>query len=258
MKTFHVYIGYDEREAAAYRVCVQSLVRRSPSCVIPHPLIKSDLSDAGIYRRKEEPGYDPGVRIDSFDHRPFSTDFTFTRFLVPELHREGWALFCDSDILFLDGVDEVFDLADPKYAVMCVKHNHEPTEKQKMDGQPQTNYPRKNWSSFVLWNCSHPAHDILKAGAANVWSGRDLHAFKWLKDEEIGELPEAWNWLEGWSGPEICPKAVHYTRGGPWFPQWQGVHHADLWNWENSLQDLQHRDFDFVKKMQQPKLVSSR
>lgn len=246
-KVHHAYIGFDEREASAYRVCVQSIVRRSTDCVVPHALIKSDLLKSGVYHRKEEPGYDPGVRIDAFDHRPFSTDFTFTRFLVPALHKEGWALFCDPDILFLEDVAEVFAMADDKYAVMCVKHDHVPTEKHKMDGVPQTLYPRKNWSSFVLWNCSHPAHDILKAGAANVWSGRDLHGFRWLKDEEIGALPEEWNWLEGWSSPDILPKAVHYTRGGPWFTQWKGVRHADLWDWENSLHQLQQRDLWFRK-----------
>ena len=81
-----------------------------------------------------------------------STEFTFTRFLVPALaNYKGWALFCDSDIVFLKDVKELFDQAEDKYAVMCVQHDYTPKPGIKMDGQKQTLYPRKNWSSMVLY-----------------------------------------------------------------------------------------------------------
>jgi hypothetical protein len=47
-------------------------------------------------------------------------------------------------------------------------------------------------------------------------------------------LPVEWNWLEGWNEtPEQgTPKAVHFTRGGPWFENWQHVTYGDLWHRE--------------------------
>jgi len=125
----------------------------------------------------------------------------------------------------------LFDLADDKYAVMVVKHQHVPTEQEKMDGQKQTKYYRKNWSSLILWNCGHPANAALTPDAVNRETGSFLHRFSWLKDEEIGALPETWNWLEGWSTKPASghPSVVHYTRGGPWFDEWKDVDYADLW-----------------------------
>lgn len=146
---------------------------------------------------------------------------------------EGWALFCDCDFLFRADLAELWALRDDKFAVMCVKHVHVPSEQQKMDGAFQTKYARKNWSSFVLWNCAHPSNMRLTVDAVNTEPGQWLHAFDWLTDEEIGELPTAWNWLEGSSEPSIDPKAVHFTRGGPWFPDWQTVAYAEEWRAEH-------------------------
>ena len=65
----------------------------------------------------------------------------------------------------------------------------------------------------------------------NNESGAFLHQFKWCKDEEIGSLDERWNWLEGWTSGhnDKKPFAVHYTRGGPWFSEWQDVEFANEW-----------------------------
>lgn len=258
MKVLDVYIGFDSREPEPYRVCAQSVVRRSKECVVTHPLRLNDLRRERKFFRTTEPGNDDKAVIDSFDRRPLSTEFAFSRFLVPHLHDDGWALFCDPDILFLEDVAEVFALADPQYAVMCVKHDHAPPETKKMDGVPQTRYPRKNWSSFVLWNCSHPAHNILKAGAPNVWTGRQLHTFSWLTDEQIGSLPPEWNWIEGSSDPGLLPKAVHYTAGGPWFPECRGVKYADLWNYENNRGTDLQRDYEWRRRHETNKMASAR
>ena len=100
-----------------------------------------------------------------------------------------------------------------------------------MDGQKQTIYPRKNWSSFILYNCSHPSTKKLTVDTVNNETGAYLHQFKWCKDEEIGSLDERWNFLEGWTSShnKSNPYAVHYTRGGPWFSEWQDVEYADEW-----------------------------
>lgn len=228
-----VYIGYDEREDAAYRVCRYSISRHSSLPVYHMPLDQRTLRYTGLFDR---PAWVDGkTRIDGRDGKPFSTDFSFTRFLVPMLAQyRGWALFCDCDFLFTRDIAELFALAEPDKAVMVVKHEHVPVEREKMDGIPQTVYRRKNWSSLVLWNCEHPSNKRLTVESVNRQPGSWLHAFEWLKDDEIGALPLSWNWLSGVSEPtDPTPAAIHYTLGGPWFPDWQRVPYADLWREES-------------------------
>jgi lipopolysaccharide biosynthesis glycosyltransferase len=215
---FPVYVGFDPRESIAYDVCRHSILSRTRAPVTVAPLVQKDLRERKLYSRTGDP--------------LASTEFTYTRFLVPALsHYSGWALYCDCDFLWLADIAALMALADERYAAMCVHHDHRPTEAMKMDGRVQTLYPRKNWSSLILWNCAHPSNAALTPEVVNRETGSFLHRFSWLKDEEIGALPETWNWLEGWSakpagGP---PNVVHYTRGGPWFDEWKGVDFADLW-----------------------------
>jgi hypothetical protein len=113
---------------------------------------------------------------------------------------------------------------------MCVKHDYVPRNAVKMDGQKQVSYPRKNWSSCILWNCGHPSNKALTKDIVSEESGAFLHRFQFLKDEEIGELPLEWNWLEGeYDKPETPPAVIHFTNGGPWFENWQDVDYAELW-----------------------------
>ena len=215
---FPVYVGWDSREDIAYRVCRHSILKRSSVPVAVEPIIQSELRDRGLYTRPVDP--------------LASTEFTYTRFFVPYLMGyRGWALFCDCDFLFLADIADLFDLVDDRYAVMCVHHDHQPRENWKMDGAVQTVYPRKNWSSLVLYNCSHPKNRVLTPELVNRETGSFLHRFQWLDDADIGAVPETWNWLEGWSEkPETGhPNAVHYTRGGPWFDAWRYVDYASLW-----------------------------
>ena len=224
-----IYIGYDEREHDAYEVCRASLLEHA-SC--PLHIVKLDqaaLRRAGWYRRQwRQEGKD---RIDMGDLKPFSTDFAFTRFLVPALSLyQGWALFCDCDFLFTGDVAKLFEFADNRYAVMCVKHEHEGDEGTKMGGVTQGRYYRKNWSSLVLWNCGHSATEMLSGYIVNEWGGRWLHAFSWLGDDQIGALPHEWNWLAGvdpmyWE----TPKGVHFTLGTPNIPGCEATPYAALW-----------------------------
>ena len=221
--TFPVYVGYDRREDIAYQVCCHSLNRNASVPLDIRPLIQDGLRANGLYTR----GVDPLA----------STDFTYTRFFVPYLAGyRGWAVFCDCDFLWLSDIADLIAAADDRYAAMCVHHDHRPTEKSKMDGQQQTLYPRKNWSSLILFNCGHPANRALTPELANSESGKYLHRFGWLDDDLIGALPETWNWLEGWSEKpgNGTPSAIHYTRGGPWFEDWKDVDYAEQWLREES------------------------
>lgn len=223
-----ILIGYDSRERAAYDVCVQSLLDHASIPLAIEPLDERLLRHAGLYRR--EWTYEDGQYYDTRDRKPFSTWFSFTRFLVPALCQwRGVALFCDCDFLWRSDVAELFALHDPSFAVQVVKHDHRPEETVKMEGQVQTKYLRKNWSSLVLWNCGHPSNLMLTPHKVSLERGQWLHAMSWTEPHEIGSLPEAWNWLEGTSSLAIDPKAVHMTRGGPWMPAWQDVAYASEW-----------------------------
>jgi lipopolysaccharide biosynthesis glycosyltransferase len=136
----------------------------------------------------------------------------------------------DSDVVALADIHELFECADPRKAVMVVKHEHKVEDcSMKMDGRLQTMYRRKNWSSVMLFNCDHPANDCLTYGMLNGVPGRDLHAFYWLEDELIGELPPEWNWLVGVQPKPERPKLAHFTLGGPWFPNWKAAEHDEIW-----------------------------
>ncbi len=215
------YIGYDSKEDIAYRVCKHSLLKNAKINVNVLSLKLDELVAKNLYTRNIDP--------------LASTEFTYSRFLVPHLAKyKGWAVFCDCDFIFFHDVGELINNLDPNKAVYCVQHDYTPKEKHKMDGQKQTIYPRKNWSSFIVYNCSHPSTMQLTIERVNSETGAYLHQFKWCKDNEIGSLDERWNWLEGWTSSHnnSKPYAVHYTRGGPWFSEWQDVEFADEWNKE--------------------------
>lgn len=227
-KPLTVYVGYDQRERRAYEVAAASLERHASLPVRVVPLDQVRLRARGLYSRQWYPD-DAGRPRDAIDHRPFSTEFAFTRFLVPLLHQVGAALFVDCDVLFRRDVVELLDLFDPRYAAQVVKHDHVPRNAVKMDGQAQEVYERKNWSSVVLWNADHHGNDRLTLECVNRRHGGWLHGFRWLADEEIGGLPFEWNWLEGASHPLEDPALVHFTNGGPWFPGYGDVAFADEW-----------------------------
>ena len=212
-----IYVGYDSRENLAYEVCKYSIHKHNPDIEVI-PLKLDTMRELGIYTREVD--------------KKASTEFTFSRFFVPYLmDYQGWALFVDCDFLFLSDPEELFDMADKNYAVQVVKHDYKPKNKTKMDGQVQEVYPRKNWSSCVLWNCSHPMNIRLDLKHLNTENGMWHHRFMWLDDAEIGEIPHHWNYLTDWyKEPEDGkPKALHYTEGGPWFKHMENCEYAEKW-----------------------------
>lgn len=233
--TRSVWIGFDPRESDAFAVARQSLRRKT---IEPYPvkgIILDDVRAAGLYTRPTSRDRE-GRLFDEISGFPMATEFAISRFLTPLLakslfgERATWALFMDSDVLIRRDLKELFDLADPRYAVMCVKHNHVPTENHKMDGQAQLRYLRKNWSSVMLFNCQHPSNQKLNVDLVNTVPGRDLHAFTWLQDEEIGSLPTDWNFLVGHhDSAGANPGLVHFTEGVPSMPGYSEQPFADEW-----------------------------
>ena len=220
MKDRKIYIGYDSKEPIASEICEFSLNKNSSKPVKINHIKLNEVKNKNIYWRETD--------------KLGSTEFTFTRFLVPFLQNyNGWALFCDSDFLWLEDVNELFSIADDKYAIMCVHHDYKPKNTKKKLLSSQQIYPRKNWSSLVLWNCSHPSNKKVTPDLVNTETGKFMHRFGWLKDEEIGAISHEWNWLIGWyKEPEDGkPKALHYTEGGPWLgSDFQKKEYAEEWN----------------------------
>jgi lipopolysaccharide biosynthesis glycosyltransferase len=224
-----IYIGYDPREHDYVRVLDKSIRMHTSNTYNIVPIVQSEVRRAGLYWRSPNIDKD-GNRVDTFDGKPFSTEFSFTRFLVPFLNQmSGLALFMDADMFVTGDITEIFDVygSDKDKAISCVQHMHEPSEKTKMDGKVQTIYYRKNWSSFVLWNCDHPWMKELTIADVNVRHGGWLHSFEWMDIYPIGDIDEEWNWLDGTSPEDLPPKNIHFTTGGPIYPEWKGKRDID-------------------------------
>lgn len=205
-----LFVGYDSREAVAYHTFCHSVIERSSAPISITPLALRNLSD-----------YTEG-------HTDGSNDFIYSRFLVPYLcNFSGWAVFADGDMLCLSDIAELWDLRDPTKAVQVVQHDYQTCEKTKYLGAKNEDYPRKNWSSVIIWNCNHPANRVLTPEFVAGQTGAFLHRFGWVEDFSIGELPVDWNWL-AIEYPELkrhMPKLVHYTLGTPCF---EGYHNRDF------------------------------
>lgn len=219
--TIPVYVGYDSREDIAYQVCKHSIIRREPGAIVK-PLKQKEMRESGLYTRE----------IDKLA----STEFTFTRFFIPHLQNyQGWAVFCDCDFLWTVPTTDLKQYCDPDKAVVVVQHDYTPAEGMKMDGKQQHIYPRKNWSSMILWNCAHPKNKVLTPELLNKETGAFLHRFQWLNDEDIGSLPHHYNWLVDWykEPQDGTPKIYHWTEGGPWFvDNYFDCEYADVWKKE--------------------------
>ncbi len=210
-----IFIGYDPREAVAFHVLSHSIHTRASEPVEIFPLMLSQLR--AIFTRETHPLQ--------------STEFSFSRFLVPYLSEySGWSLFCDCDMLMLDDVSNLWQLRDERYAVQVIKHEHKPEEAKKFLGKPQSRYEKKNWSSVILFN--NAKCNALTADYVNTATGLELHQFKWLGDDSlVGELPRRWNHLVDYD-PTVQPddvSLIHFTEGGPYFEDYKSCSYAHLW-----------------------------
>ena len=212
-----IFVGYDAREDEAWEVCRYSILKHCPEAIV-RPIIQQELRKKKIYTRKKDNA---------------STEFSLTRFLVPYLvDYSGWALFIDCDMLFTDSVEKLFKLINPIYAVQVVKHNHQPMEIIKMDGQEQTLYPKKNWSSVMLFNCGHNKNKNLTPEVVSSVQPKFLHRFEWLDEKDVGELPLEYNFLVEYykmypNG--ILPKNIHFTNGMPFMSGYEDCDYSDIW-----------------------------
>ena len=124
-------------------------------------------------------------------------------------------------------ITQLFKLADPTKAVMVVKHDYIPSTQLKYLNTKQYLYPRKNWSSLILFN-NELCHELTPNYINNA-PAMDLHQFKWVDDDSIGELPNEWNHLVGENEPNPNAKNIHWTLGGPYFKECYKVEYSEEW-----------------------------
>jgi hypothetical protein len=182
-----VFIGYDPRQTISFTVLVHSLIQQASAPLAITPLVRETLPVT----------------------RQGLTPFSYSRFLVPYLTGyRGWALFLDVDMLARADIACLFDLADPRHAVMVVKSRL-----------------RFEWASVMLFNCGHPDNRTLTP----AWLDRVSapHQIAWT--EAVGELAPEWNHLVGYDRPEPDAKLVHFTQGVPCFPETAASEHGSAW-----------------------------
>ena len=207
-----IYIGYDPRETIAYHVCVQSIIINTLKSFSIQPLVREAISN---YVENKFDG---------------SNAFIYSRFLVPYLNEyRGWALFIDGDMICQDDLSKLFEGLDKEKAVYVVKHNYKTKAAKKYLNNDNVDYPRKNWSSVIVWNCGHKDNSVLTPDYINNSTGSHLHRFGWLSDNFIGELSPTWNWLVDEYEENRDASILHYTLGTPCFKDYQYSDCADIW-----------------------------
>lgn len=210
-----IFVGYDPREAIAFHTCVNSIIRHATQPVAIHPVALNLFKDY------------------TETHTDGSNHFIYTRFLVPYLmHWQGWAIFIDGDMIVRDDIIKLWNQRESDKDVMVVKHDYKTRMPVKYLGAKNEDYPRKNWSSVILWNCSSFPNRRLTPEFVQQSTGSFLHRFSWIDDQRIGELPPEWNWLPDEYGPNPDAKLLHYTLGTPCFHEFADTPQADEWHRE--------------------------
>jgi lipopolysaccharide biosynthesis glycosyltransferase len=223
-----VFVGYDPREAIAYHVCANSIIRHAsqPVSIIPLAL--------NLFRDYTE------------THTDGSNQFIYSRFLVPHLmNYTGHAIFIDGDMIVRGDIAELWNLRNAAQDAQVVKHDYQTRMSEKYLGAKNENYPRKNWSSVILWNCNSFPNRRLTPEFVQRATGAELHRFSWIDDERIGALPPEWNWLPDEYGPNTDAKLLHYTLGTPCFHEFATTPQGGEWHQERILTEYcQQRDIE--------------
>jgi lipopolysaccharide biosynthesis glycosyltransferase len=222
MKPIPIFVGYDPREAIAYHTCVNSIIRHASKPVAIIPLALNLFTDY------------------TETHTDGSNQFIYSRFLVPHLMEyTGHAIFIDGDMIVRSDIAELWALRNPGLDVQVVKHDYKTKMPVKYLGAKNEDYPRKNWSSVILWNCNSFPNRALTPKFVQRATGSELHRFSWIDDDRVGALPPEWNWLDIEYEPNPNAKLVHYTLGTPCF-----VEFADKGSFANEWhQERIHTDY---------------
>jgi lipopolysaccharide biosynthesis glycosyltransferase len=212
----HVVVGYDPREALAFHVCCDSIIRNATGPVSITPLALNTLRP--LYDEKHDDG---------------SNAFIYSRFLTPYLMRyTGEAVFVDGDMVVRGDITQL-----PKYlgtydAIAVVPHEYRTKHPVKYLNQRNDDYPKKNWSSVMVFRCSHFHCRKLTPEKVEKSTGAYLHRMGWT--DRIGFLPEEWNRLVLEQSVKGNEQLLHYTIGTPC---WKEYAENDAKEWHHALLD---------------------
>jgi len=209
-----IFVGFDGKvEPVAYHTFCQSIIEKSSIPVSFTPLALNTLSE---YKETHTDG---------------SNAFIYSRFLVPYLcDFKGMALFVDGDMICRTDIAEILWEHDQDEALKVVKHYYQTKHPVKYLGAKNEDYPKKNWSSVMLWNCGHHLNKQLTPQFVMDKPGKYLHRFEWLKHEDqVGKLDDTWNWLETEYEYNPDAKLVHHTLGTPCFKDYQSTDYSQEW-----------------------------
>jgi len=207
-----IVVGYDSDETIAYHVFCQSIIEKT---TLPVEFLPLSINSLNVYEEKHTDG---------------SNKFIYSRFLTPYLMNfKGWAIYADGDMVCNSDIKELWSQKDKRKAVQVVKHDYKTIAKTKYLGKKNEDYPRKNWSSLILWNCEHPSNKLLIPEFIESQPGSYLHRFEWLDDTLVGELPNDWNWLALEYPDNNLAKIIHYTLGTPCFKNYSAGKMAIYW-----------------------------
>ncbi len=227
MKPIPIFVGYDPREAIAYHTCVNSIIRHASKPVSIIPLALNLFEDY------------------TETHTDGSNQFIYSRFLVPHLMGyTGHAIFIDGDMIVRGDIVELWNMRGLDKDVQVVKHNYQTRMPVKYLGSKNEDYPRKNWSSVILWNCASFPNRKLTPEFVQKSTGSFLHRFSWIEDGRIGELPKEWNWLPDEYGPNPDAKLLHYTLGTPCFHEFAATPQGEEWHRERILTEYCQQRMD--------------
>jgi len=216
-----IYVGYDSRFPLAYEACERSIKKFAPNVVVK-ALKKDELQANNLYQREDE--------------NESSTEFTYLRFLVPYLEGyHGHAIYCDSTMMWRADPREMTKHINSHQAAAVVQHNFTSCPSDtKLGDLPQVYYPRKNWASVILFNCSHPDSRRLIPKEVRDQTAKYLLEFDWIeKPSNLGLIPLEYNYLLGYYSSPVSDsdiKAVNYTDGGPWDVNYRHLDFADEWD----------------------------
>jgi len=213
-----IFVGYDTREAVVFHVCANSIIRNSTTPVQIIPLALNLFND---YKETHTDG---------------SNAFIYSRFLVPYLSKWlGHAIYIDGDMIVRGDITELWEMRRYDLDVQVVKHDYKTRMPIKYLGAKNEDYPRKNWSSVILWNCGNFPNRCLTPEYIMKSKGSHLHRFEWLEDNRIGDLPIEWNWLPDELGVNSDAKLLHYTLGAPSFNEFKDTEMSKDWHDEYAL-----------------------
>jgi len=219
-KPVNIYLGYDSNHSEVFEVAEKS-IHDSIEAIKSGGVAYEFFNDYKVEVKKLDIN---AISEYTREYANQSTEFTYSRFLIPYLENyQGFSFFIDDDYIWKHNPMSLFYFLDPDHAVACVQYDFDTHEETKMNGEKNVSYPKKLWSSMMIFNNGHEDCRKLTPEAVNTWTGKQLHQFEWT--DQISKIPHNKICTEGYDKSfNETHHAIHYTRGGPWIKGMDSSH----------------------------------